>query len=425
MPKKKKKTKKSAPKPIHYVQLRTHRQFPNVSHYMSHLEVHNSKVQPLIYDIDRVLNQKWIHIRRSEKNIQLNDIHEQEIKKEFLHKIDLIDYRYFHINNQFDENNKFIRESSIRSTEIIDELLHLYEQIERSQRNLYEHRLDMIKHEFEQEQQILKHLFVDKELHELNSQINVLDAIEQDDTLQQHVQFKLDKQQLQEQFIKDLTALYTNFHTQIFALRSTMNKINRSNGQQTNAISKNCRRLYEKTSRSQQLIEKETKSISILKRKIKESKQSIDQIDFNQRLNWIEQNSKASENEKPNQIINQVSSHRKSHAILRRFVVLTDNVQKDLQKKLTKVERILLLMKQCHRLELEEEKLLQISPVNELNRAHHLWNCQIETDNSFEELSLFYKRFAHVQMDLYIRVEENKSRKNFQNFYRKQLMNFF
>ncbi|CAF1406322.1 unnamed protein product [Adineta ricciae] len=425
MPKKKKKTKKSAPKPIHYVQLRTHRRYPNASHYMSHLEVHNSKIQPLIYDIDRVLNQKWIHIRRSEKNIQLNDIHEQEIKKEFSHKIDLIDYRYFHINNQFDENNKFIRESSIHSTEIIDQLLHLYEQIEQSQRNLYEHRLNMIKHEFEQEKQILKHHFVDKELHELNSQINVFDAIEQDDILQQHVQFKLDKQQLQEQFIKDLTILYTNFHTQIFVLRSTVNKINRSNGQQINVISKNCRHLYEKTCRSQQSIEKETKTILILKRKIKESKQSIDQIDLDQKLNWIQQSSEASENEKSNQTINQMISHRKSHGILRRFVLLTDNVQKDLQKKLSKVERIFLLMKQCHRLELEEEKLLQTSPVNELNQVHHLWNCQVEMDNSFDELSLFYKRFAHVQMDLYIRVEENKSRKNFQNFYRKQLMNFY
>ena len=162
-----------------------------------------------------------------------------------------------------------------------------------------------------------------------------------------------------------------------------------------------------------------------MQRKIKESQQSIDQIDLNQRLNWIQKSSEVSENEKPNKIINQMISHRKSHGILRRFVVLTDNVQKDLQKKLIKVDRILLLMKQCRRLELEEEKLLQTSPVNELNQVHRLWNCQIEMDNSFEELSLFYKRFAHVQMDLYIRVEENKSRKNVQNFYRKELMNYF
>lgn len=87
MPKKKKKTKKSTPKPIHYVQLRTHRQYSDASHYTSHLEVYNSKTQPLIYDIDRILNQKWIHIRRSEKNIQLNEIHQQEIRKEFLHKV--------------------------------------------------------------------------------------------------------------------------------------------------------------------------------------------------------------------------------------------------------------------------------------------------------------------------------------------------
>ncbi|UJR38414.1 hypothetical protein I4U23_031082 [Adineta vaga] len=423
MPKKKKKIKKSAPNPIHYVQLRTHRQYPNEVHYMSHLQVHNSKLQPLVYDIDRLLNQKWIHIRRSQIITQFDEIHNEEIQKNFLHKINLIDYKYFSINNQFDENNQFLREIFIRSIDTIDHLLYLYEQIEKNQRNLYEYRLDLLKYEFEQEQQSLNDLFLNKEIVELNNQINILNAIEQDDILKQNIQFKLDKQQLQENFIKDLTLLHTDFRTEFLSLRSTIKKINHLNGQQTNTISKNCRHLYGKTSRSQQRIEQEVKSISTLKRKINETKQFIDQNHINHRIDELKQCTVISVNEKPIQIVSQVISQRKylsnkSQVVFRRFVVLTDNIQKDLQRKLTKVERILLLMNQCQRLELEEEKLLQISFNNDLNQHSRI--CQLKIDNSFEELSLFYKRFAHVQMDLYIRIEENKSLKKFQNFFRKQ-----
>ncbi len=85
MPKKRRKQKSQ--KSIHYVQLRTHRQWPNQLTYLSHLDVYNSKIKPIIYDIHRLLNNKWINIRQPELIIQLNQSHQYEIKNSFLHQV--------------------------------------------------------------------------------------------------------------------------------------------------------------------------------------------------------------------------------------------------------------------------------------------------------------------------------------------------
>jgi len=82
-----KKQKKSSSKIIRYVQLRTQRQWPNQLNYLSHLGVYHSKIKPITYDIDRILNNKWIHIRQSQLINQLNEIYQEEIKKNFLHKV--------------------------------------------------------------------------------------------------------------------------------------------------------------------------------------------------------------------------------------------------------------------------------------------------------------------------------------------------
>lgn len=103
MPKKRRKQKSQ--KTIHYVQLRTHRQWPNELTYLSHLDAYNSKIKPIIYDIDRLLNNKWINIRQPQLITQLNQSHQQEIKNDFLHKV--IQYnskfvcfcRYFILDN--------------------------------------------------------------------------------------------------------------------------------------------------------------------------------------------------------------------------------------------------------------------------------------------------------------------------------------
>jgi hypothetical protein len=122
----------------------------------------------------------------------------------------------------------FLHESLIRALDITDQLVYLYEQIENGERNIYAYRLEMMKSEFEQEQQALRDLFIKKEINELNNQINVLNAVEQDDTLRQFIQFKLDKRKLEEDFVKDLTALHADFTSQLIALKSTVNKVGAS-----------------------------------------------------------------------------------------------------------------------------------------------------------------------------------------------------
>ena len=59
----------------------------------------------------------------------------------------------------------------------------------------------------------------------LDNHINILNIIEQDDTLQQLTQFKLDKQHLHENFIKDMTILHDNYKTKIAFLELTMTKV--------------------------------------------------------------------------------------------------------------------------------------------------------------------------------------------------------
>ncbi len=131
------------------------------------------------------------------------------------------------MNNQFDENNQFIRECFSRSFEIIDDLFVLFQQIENGEKHMYEYRLNLLKYEFEQEREALKHLFIDQEFKELDNQINVLNAMEQDDILQQSIQFKLNKRQLEELFFKDINILHGHFNTQINSLRSTINEVSK------------------------------------------------------------------------------------------------------------------------------------------------------------------------------------------------------
>ena len=83
----KKRRKQKSNKIIHYVQLRTHRQWPNELNYLSHLDVYHSKLKPITYDIDRFLNNKWINIKQSQLIQQLNQSHQQDIQKYFLHKV--------------------------------------------------------------------------------------------------------------------------------------------------------------------------------------------------------------------------------------------------------------------------------------------------------------------------------------------------
>jgi chromosome segregation ATPase len=190
-------------------------------------------------------------------------------------------------------------------------------------------------------------------------------------------------------------------------------------------ISKHCHHLYEKTRKAKEHIDEEMRSINILKRKIKEIKNQINHIDTNRnhltdKLNRLKQCSP------PYHQSNKKLISNTSQIMFRRLSVLIDNVQKLCQKKLLKAERLLLLINQCHRLELEDEKLLLTSSKNDLiPQVHYLQNCHLEFDSVFDELSLFWKRYAHVQMDIYIRIQEKESLKKYQTFFKKQLKFFF
>ncbi|CAF2038044.1 unnamed protein product [Rotaria magnacalcarata] len=436
--KKKRREKKISRKIVHYIQLRTHRQWPNPLNYTSHLEVHNSITKPIIYEIDHHLNKKWILIRQSQITNQFNQIYQDEIKNYFLHQIDLIDHKYFCLNNQFDENNKFIQEIFLRSIEITDHLLYLYQQIENSDYYIYEYRLNILKYEFKQEQESLKHLFINQHLNEFNNQIVILNIIEQEDVLKQFIEFKYDKQRLKENFVKDITMLNVNFKTQIELLRSTMNKIIHSNKQQIDGIAKRCDYLNEKTRKAKERINQEITSIIILRKRIKETKLLIEQTDtnnnhINDKLNQLKQCSYYHQNQLIwKKTFSNISQQSRVENPLRHLSVVIDNNKKRCQKKLLKAERILLLINRCRQLEFEDENLLlTISQIdfNQINnkiisQVHYLQNCRFEFDSFFDELSLFWKRFAHVQMDIYIRIHEKNSLKNSQNVFKQQLKIF-
>jgi hypothetical protein len=182
-----------------------------------------------------------------------------------------------------------------------------------------------------------------------------------------------------------------------------------------NLIAKHCHHLSEKARQGKERIEQEIFSIDILKRKIKETKTCIDNIDTNSEhlYDKLKQCSNKHENREE-----KIQNNQK---IFRRLSIRIHNVQKICQKKLLKAERLFLLINQCQRLEFDDEKLFLSTMKIDFNRISYLHNCHLEYNSIFNELSLSWKRYAHVQMDIFIRIEEKISRKKLQNFLKKQL----
>lgn len=120
--------------------------------------------------------------------------------------------------------------------------------------------------------------------------------------------------------------------------------------------------------------------------------------------------------------------HNKNEMNFRRLSILIDNIQNQIQKKLLKAENIVLLINQCHKLELEDEKFFTI-PKNNFNQTNnkiisqvnYLNNYWFQFDLYFDELSLFWMRYSQIQFDIYIRFKEKCSLTKSQNFYKKQL----
>ena len=192
---------------IHYVQLRTYRENPNGKNYSSYLQIFHSKIQPIAWNIDRILNLKWNEIRRREFLEEFNEISPKE-------KLRTIT-----------EDNQFNEKVFIRSVELIDELVELHQQMENNLRDNYQYRLNSLRYEFEEEKQSLKNLFIHSHFKDLDHQIDVLNGIEQEEILRQTIRFQLTHRELQEEFFKDITQLHSEYQIRIVSFKSTMNQV--------------------------------------------------------------------------------------------------------------------------------------------------------------------------------------------------------
>jgi len=84
--------------------------------------------------------------------------------------------------------------------------------------------------------------------------------------------------------------------------------------------------------------------------------------------------------------------------------------EKECRRKLDKAHRLFSLIHQCEKLELENEKVLFSSLKTDSNQLNFLSDCHLQIDDSFaDQLTLFWKRFAHVQLDLFSRIKQKKS----------------
>ena len=289
------------------------------------------------------------------------------------------------MNDEFEENNRFLREIFNRKCELTDELIDFYQQIEQGDKQIYEYRLDILKFDFEKDKNDLKNLFVNQHLKELDHEIDVLISLEHEDSFQQSIQFQLQKKQINEIFFRNLDILREDY----------LSQIDDWNRPQTSSVSKLCRQLIDKTRLNNEKIDKHSKSIEILKRKIGQTKTSIEHHEEKQRSN---------------QQLNSSSTKKSTDAQVRRLVSLTDRIEKECRRKLDKAHRLFSLIHQCEKLELENEKVLFSSLKTDSNQLNFLSDCHLQIDDSFaDQLTLFWKRFAHVQLDLFSRIKQKKS----------------
>lgn len=383
---------------IHYVQLRTYRDNPNAKNYASYLQIFHSKIQPIAWNIDQILTQKWTDIRRREFLHQSIEIPSKDPLPTLI------------------DDDPFVDKVFIRSIELIDELVNLHHQIEKNLHENYQYRLNSLRYEFSKDKQSLTHLFINIHFKELDHQLDVLNGIEQEEILHQTIQYQLTHRQLQEEFSKDITQLHTEYHTRILAFQSTIG-IKES---PFNRIVHQSRQLIAKIHRDHQRMDYEKKFVRIVKRKIREKENHFQQVE--EKIVDL--------HEKFQSALPPVQSYRKvSEDHFRRLSILTHRIANQCREKLKKIHRIFLLIDQCERYEFDEEKSFSRETKMNFNeiisRINYLDNCRYEFDSTFDELTKFWKRFAHVQMDISIRMKEKHSHKNQQNLLQKQLKTLF
>lgn len=385
MPRRKKKKKSRS---LHYIQLKTYRKFPNQVNYVDHVSSLHSKIQPIAHHIQTTLDNKWIQIQRPAIREQLNEIHREEIQREFFHQIISLKTRKLaFFEEQFQDDDRFLREIFRRQIQITDQLIDLHQQIELGDRHIYEYRLEILKFDFEKEKNDLEHLFIHQHFQEFQNQIDLLTSLDEEDYFQQLTHFQTESKQLHESFFKDMHHLHQQYQTRI---------------------------------------QREETSTGALNRKIEQTRTFLGNLDeqrghLREKFEHLKQC--ANPQEKQSNLRRFPNNRNQIH--FRRLVTLVDDVQRKCQKKLDKIERLFSLINQCEKLEFEDEKLLlsslktaaaQLNPF--VSQLHYLDHCHFEFDASFDQLTFFWKRFAHVQTDLFIRIKEKQTLLQQQNLLR-------
>ena len=330
---------------LHYLELRSHRQWTNPLHYLSHLQVTEAKRRPSLEQLDRLLNNKWMEIQRSKIVDQFNEIHQQEIQTRFVQQVNGKDEEIQAKSREFQEDQ------STMFHRWMDRMLVTYEQIGADEHRRYQSCLTLLREEFEKEKRMLDELFVQRELKELNDQIRVLDAIGQEDVVQQLSIFhrRLTEISAQQQLV-----------TEVKVKRTTLPVVSS--------------RLLRRTRLSEERIGAEIRSIAVIRNQIRQTRKEIRRLDLHRRDAKEKVHSVAALSTRP-----------------ARLCLLAHDSQELCGKKLRKAERILRLAEQCRRHELPE-----------------CWNTTNEED---EPLALLWRRIAGVQIDVNRLLRERDSRR--------------
>ena len=287
--------------------------------------------QQFIY---RLLNNKWIDIQRSTILAQFDDIHHEEIQVERLNQRD----------KQIESNSRELNEAQSRIFQVrIDRFLSMFNQINDDEHRRYQSRLILLQEEFEKEKQVLKDRFAHEEL---DQQIRVLDAVEQEDIVEQTSAFqrRWNEIWLQEKIFEQVTLVTRP------------------------AISFVCHRLLHKTRLSDERIQQEIRSVSLIQQHIRHTRQQIDRID--------------SERKNLNEKVQRLKLC--SNAPIRSRPTLAFHAQQICRRKLVKAERILRLADRCRRMDLPECVTLS-------NKK------EVEED---DQLALLWTHLARVQLDV-------------------------
>ena len=288
--------------------------------------------QQFIY---RLLNNKWIDIQRSKILAQFNDIHHDEIQVERLNQSD----------EQIESKSRELNEAQSRIFQVwIDRFLSMFNQINDDEHRRYQSRLILLKEEFEKEKQVLKDRFA---LEELDEQIRVLDAVEQEDIIEQTSVFqrRWNEISLQEKIFEQVNLVK----------RPTISFV--------------CHRLLHKTRLSDERIQQEIRSVSLIQQHIRGTRQEIDRID--------------SERKNLNEKVQRLKLC--SNTPVRSRPTLAFHAQQICRRKLVKAERILRLADRCRRMDLPE--CLTLS-----NKK--------EDEDDDDQLALLWTRLARVQLDV-------------------------